>query len=153
MEKKFKLTLFFMLVFFVSGCSEQDYSPKEIKKEVDVCLVCNMSIVHEGYEAQVVLANKDHLMYDDIGCLVQDVLQKEDNEIGASYVKEYGTNEWIEVSDAFYVFDPVLWTPMSYGVVAFSTKEAADQFINQEGKGKLLSFDDLQQHEWGVHHQ
>ncbi|BCB04205.1 nitrous oxide reductase accessory protein NosL [Bacillus sp. KH172YL63] len=134
-----------------AGCGKKDMSPRDINPEVDTCIVCNMSIVHEDYAAQAVLANGDKLIFDDIGCLVQYAIEQQEDAVGASYVKEYETDKWIDSNTAYFVYDQEFWTPMSYGVLAFSTKNGAEAFMKEEGKGKLMTPEDLSEHEWGVH--
>ncbi|MEL3971720.1 nitrous oxide reductase accessory protein NosL [Rossellomorea oryzaecorticis] len=131
-----------------AGCGSADMSPRAIQPEVDTCEVCNMSIAHDEFAAQAVTEKGDHLMFDDIGCLVQ---YEGTKEIGAHYIKEHATNEWIDADKALYVYHKDFWTPMSYGVLAFTTREDAEAFIEQEGKGELLKAGDLKEHEWGVH--
>ncbi|WP_243290367.1 nitrous oxide reductase accessory protein NosL [Bacillus sp. FJAT-47783] len=154
---KNQVLIMFMLVMAVlisvAGCGKEDFSPRVINPEVDTCVVCNMSIVHEEYAAQAVLTNGDKLIFDDVGCLAQFAIERQKGEIGASYVKEYETDEWIDSNQAFYVYHPDFWTPMSYGVLAFSTKQKAEEFIDKEGKGTLLTPEELKKHKWGVHDQ
>ncbi|MCC5803597.1 nitrous oxide reductase accessory protein NosL [Rossellomorea vietnamensis] len=145
------ISLMIGIGLMISGCGKADLSPREINPEVDTCVVCNMSIVHEDYAAQAVLSNGDKLIFDDVGCLVQYAIDQQEDAIGASYVKEYETEEWIDSTKAFYVYHQDFWTPMSYGVLAFSTKDKAEAFIDKEGKGTLMTPEDLKDHKWGVH--
>ncbi|WP_017378599.1 nitrous oxide reductase accessory protein NosL [Paenisporosarcina sp. TG-14] len=139
------------VVLILSGCGSKDMSPRAIQPEVDTCAVCNMSITHEEFAAQAILTNGDKLIFDDLGCLVQYVLDKQESEIGASYIKDYESNEWIDTTKASFVYHKDFWTPMTYGVLAFESEQRAVQFIKNEGQGKLLTQQDLQEHKWGVH--
>jgi len=133
------------------GCSEKTYEPREIVSETDVCKICNMSIVHNAYAGQIALKNGDYEIFDDIGCLMEYIASNGDEEIGAAYIKDASKNEWIDVFEAVYVYNKEYWTPMNYGVVAFDTKQAAQEWMTQEGEGKLLHYKDLHNFNWGIH--
>jgi len=135
----------------MAGCSEKTYEPREIVSETDVCKICNMSIVHNAYAGQIALKNGDYEIFDDIGCLMEYIASNGDEEIGAAYIKDATKSEWIDVFKAVYVYNKVYWTPMNYGVVAFDTKQAAQEWMTQEGEGKLLHYKDLHDFNWGIH--
>ncbi|WP_431028158.1 nitrous oxide reductase accessory protein NosL [Lysinibacillus sp. LZ02] len=139
-------------VLLLVGCSEKTYEPKEVNPETDICKVCNMSIAHEDYAAQLVFKNGDYEMFDDIGCLMEFLEGTEESEVGAMFMKDMTDNEWIDVKTATYIYSKDYWTPMNYGVLAFKTKEEAEQYMASEGDGEMLAFDDLKTFNWGVHH-
>ena len=139
-------------VLLLVGCSEKTYEPKEVNPETDICKVCNMSIAHEDYAAQLVFKNGDYEMFDDIGCLMEFLEGTEESEVGAMFMKDMTDNEWIDVKTATYIYSKDYWTPMNYGVLAFKTKEEAEQYMASEGDGEILAFDDLTTFNWGVHH-
>ncbi|MFF5996641.1 nitrous oxide reductase accessory protein NosL [Lysinibacillus sp. KU-BSD001] len=141
-----------MAVLLLVGCSEKAYEPKEVNPETDICKVCNMSIAHEDYAAQLVFKNGDYEMFDDIGCLMEFLEGTEESEVGAMFMKDMTDNEWVDVKTATYIYSKDYWTPMNYGVLAFKTKEEAEQYMASEGDGELLAFDDLKTFNWGVHH-
>jgi len=133
------------------GCGEKTYHPREINSETDVCKVCNMSIVHNEYAGQIVLKNGDYETFDDIGCLMDYIELNGDGEVGAAYIKNKATNEWIDVYKAIYVYNKNYWTPMNYGVIAFATKDEAKEWMNDEEEGQLFAYRDLLTLNWGIH--
>ena len=148
-----KLVKWVVLAFAVvllAACGEQTYEPRDINPETDVCYMCNMSITHVDYAAQVVLKNGDHVVFDDLGCLMEYVLENGEDDIGASYVRGTDSATWVNLEDATYVYAKDNWTPMNYGVLAFSTAEEANSYMQQQ-PGKLLAYEDLKTFEWGVH--
>lgn len=149
---KKKLIMLFFAVFVLSACSDKTYEPREINAETDICKVCNMSIAHEDYAAQLVHTNGDYEMFDDLGCLMEYIVDAEESDIGAAFIKEMKTNQWLNVKDGIYVYSKDYWTPMNYGVVAFANKEAANAWIAEEGEGKFLSYEELKTFNWGIHH-
>lgn len=142
-----RIIVFTLSFFLLSGCAA-NYEPRAIQPEVDVCDVCNMSIVHEDYATEVILENGDYHIFDDIGCMY-DYLAHTDDAIEVSYVKDLTTDDWVKSEDAFYVYDSSAWTPMSYGVLSFKDEQDALSYIDNED-GELLSVDDLQIHHWDV---
>lgn len=147
--KKFGIIAFLLLL--VAGCSEKTYEPRDIVPETDVCKICNMSIVHEDYAGQIVLDNGDYEIFDDIGCLMEYIDANGDEEIGAAFIKDFN-NEWINVFTGSYVYSKDIWTPMNYGVIAFDSEKAAQDWIASEGQGELLVYNDLLDFKWGLHH-
>lgn len=135
---------------FLGACSNDTYEPREIQAETDVCAICNMSITHVDYAAQSVLKNGDTIVFDDIGCLMAYREEHGDENIGASYIRDFESNAWLNIQDASYVYDREHWTPMNYGVLAFVNEEAAQAFID-ETSGDLLAYTDLTTFNWGVH--
>lgn len=55
----------------------------------------------------------------------------------------------LEIEAAHFVYDQSFWTPMSYGVVSFATEEQAEQYIEKEGRGRLLAYPELSEIDWG----
>lgn len=150
--KKAFLSIFvsLLLLTLVSCGQEVSYEPREINPDIDVCEVCNMSIVHTDFATQLVEKDGTTHIYDDIGCMFE-FLQGEgkDIEIAAKYVRDMETLEWVPLEEAYYVYDQSFWTPMAFGVLSFATKERAEHFIEEQGKGELMTYQDLQSFDWG----
>lgn len=140
-----------MAILLLAGCGNKEYKPKEISAETDVCEICNMTISHMDYAGQIVFKNNDHLVFDDLGCLMEYVIANGESEIGAAYIKDESTNGWINIKEAVYIYKANYWTPMNYGVLAFESKESADAYMNENGQGKQLEYEDLLTFEWGIH--
>lgn len=149
-----KLMLAFILfgMLILAGCAnEQTYEPVEINPEVDVCEICNMSIVHEHYATEIISASGDVFKFDDIGCMIEFVHEEESlsrDEIGKQYVRDVESGGWVELENAYHVYHEDIWTPMANGVVSFEGKEAAENFIKKEGKGELYDYNKLIEHRW-----
>ncbi len=149
-----KRLLSVLLIFAImAGCSnEQSFEPIEIDPEVDVCEVCNMSLSNEAFATQLFSKDGDVFLFDDIGCMFEYIdkdqqIAREDIEV--QYVRDLETQEWIQIENAYYVYNPDVWTPMANGVVSFDSEEKANEFINEHGKGEVLTYDQLLQHKWG----
>ncbi|WP_083566467.1 nitrous oxide reductase accessory protein NosL [Domibacillus mangrovi] len=148
---KNKILALVTLAIVLVGCSEQSYEPKEINPETAICKICNMSITEMDFAGQIIFKNGDHDVYDDLGCLVEYILESGEDKIGAAYIKDAQDHTWIDVKEATYVYASDIWTPMNYGVLAFASKEQANQYLADQGTGKLLAYEDLLTFEWGIH--
>lgn len=151
MKNKWLVAVMALLLVVLAGCGDKEYKPKAINPETDVCKVCNMSITHANYAGQIVFKNNDHLIFDDLGCLMEYIVENGEDEIGAAFIVEENSHKWINVKDAVYVYNKDFWTPMNYGVLAFDTEEGANEYMAANGQGELLSYDDLYDFNWGVH--
>ncbi len=166
--KKFLFLLMVAMTIFLVGCGGQSggqsssaenegqsveaekevFPPEDVNEGVDRCDVCNMLVPNDHNATQIVLNDGRSLKFDDIGCMV---VWEEDNgldDVNARYVRDYHTEEWILIEGATFAYDYTFRTPMAYGVIAFANKEEAEKFVEEEGKGVVLSYEDLQNHTW-----
>ena len=142
-----------LILVIMAGCSiEQSFEPVEINPEVDVCEVCNMSLSNESYATQLFSKDGDVYLFDDIGCMFEYIdkdkqIAREDIEV--QYVRDLETQDWIQIENAYYVYNPAVWTPMANGVVSFGDEEKAKEFVQEQGKGEILNYEQLLEHKWG----
>lgn len=148
--KAMKWIILLMGVFVLAACSEQTYEPREINSETDVCSICNMSVTHVDYAAQIVLKNGDHVVFDDLGCLMDYLIEYGEEEVGAGYIRDTESTDWLNIKEATYIYSKDYWTPMNYGVLAFKSQEAADHYLAQQ-PGQLVPYEELLTFNWGVH--
>ena len=59
------------------------------------------------------------------------------------------TLDWVEVYKAYYVYNPDVWTPMAFGIVSFESEENAKEFVQEQGAGEILNYEQLLEHKWG----
>lgn len=139
--------IFCLLVLAACG-KKESVQPQPIDEAVDTCAQCHMAIKNNGYAAQYVTADGKSVKFDDIGCLHKYVGEHKEENIVESFVQDSGTKEWVTLKDATYVDAMNVSTPMGYGVHAFKDKAAAEKFIQEKGTGKVMTYEQLQQHEW-----
>lgn len=148
-----RLLSILLILVIMAGCSnEQSFEPVEIDPEVDVCEVCNMSLSNEAYVTQLFSKDGDVFLFDDIGCMFEYVEKDKQiarDNIEVEYVRDLKTLDWIEVDKAYYVYNPDFWTPMAFGIVSFESEEHAKEFVQEQGKGEILNYDQLLEHKWG----
>lgn len=148
-----KKILMAMAMLALAGCSEKTYEPHALNEETDICQICQMTVAHQEFAGQIIEKNGDYEVFDDIGCLIEKL--ERDNQgpadVGAAFIKDANTNEWINVFEATYLYDKEFWTPMNYGVLVFEDVTEAEAYSLKSGHGKLMNFEDLQGFKWGIH--
>lgn len=151
--RKLGLTIMASAAILLTACGEKTYEPHDINHDTDICKICNMSIVHDDFAGQIIEKNGDYEVFDDIGCLVEK-MQRDglgEQDIGAAFIKDTETNEWINIFSATYLYDKDFFTPMNYGVLVFNDEKEAQAYQQQEGKGTLMKYQDLADFKWGIH--
>lgn len=123
------------------------YTPEDIK-DTDVCEVCAMSVPDNQHATQIILKNEKSLKFDDLGCLHEWKDENGEDDIGAEFVRDFHTEEWIEIKDATFVYDEEIETPMAYGVISFKNADEAEAYIDEHGKGVVMDAAALASHEW-----
>ncbi len=155
MMRKLKVGIMMIAAVLVaiSGCGkEQSYEPEEINPDIDACNICNMSIAHTDFATQLILEDGTVHKFDDIGCMMEYINGAgKEEKIMKKYVRDVETAEWIELEKAGFAYHEDFWTPMAYGVLSFESEEKAKQYIEKEGKGKLLSYQEITEFEWEGH--
>ncbi|WP_243734994.1 nitrous oxide reductase accessory protein NosL [Paenibacillus turpanensis] len=142
-----------LVLLMLSACEAKKYEAQAINEAVDKCSICNMSVKDDPYATQLITLDGQSLKFDDIGCMNKWKKQNGTETVGAEFVRDHNSGNWIRYEDAFYAYDPMFKTPMAYGVVAFKSEASAKQFIEKQGKGKLLSAADLASHTWEVNRE
>ena len=134
--------IFVFLLFSMTGCGVVDTKiPPKIRYGKDVCDECRMIISEEQFAAAFVDRDGNATKFDGIGCLIL-YRAKHSPQVERTWVHDYKTGEWVEFEKAFFVNTEKLITPMGFGLVAFSTESAANEFVHHEG-GVLVRLSDL----------
>ncbi len=159
-KQKLIFFVFVLLISVVAACSNDTntssesgetenlaYTPEDIH-DTDVCEVCAMAVPNDQHATQIVLTNDRALKFDDIGCLYKWKEENGEDEIGAEFVRDFHTEEWIQLKDATFVYDEDIMTPMAYGIISFKNSEDAEAFLEEEGIGEILDINGLASHHW-----
>lgn len=171
-NKLFLFTIFAAILFVIGACGSGGadgtkennsdegnsnkettaYEPEDIK-ETDVCEVCAMAVPNNEHATQIVLTNDRAIKFDDLGCMHEWIDENGTDEIGTAFVRDYHSQQWFDYTEATFVFDETIDTPMAYGVISFIDEAEATLFIEEYGKGELLTYADLAEHEWEMHRE
>ncbi|MED0677749.1 nitrous oxide reductase accessory protein NosL [Aneurinibacillus thermoaerophilus] len=148
MKKKGLIMASVLSIALLSGCGTKEYHPVSIEENVDKCSVCNMQVADNQHSTEIILKDGKALKFDDIGCLNEWEKKNGTEQVGAEYVRDYNTKEWVPLKEASFIYDKTFKTPMGYGIYSFKDKGAAQTFLNEQGKGKLMNANDLHSHTW-----
>ena len=127
----------------LAACGEETRAdePPDIEYGRDVCSRCNMIISEERFAGGIVDENGDALIYDDIGEMIF-VVQEEGLQERRVWVHDADSLEWLEGTEAFYVYSMDVVTPMGSGVTAFEEEADAEAFAI-ENAGEVLTWDQI----------
>ena len=135
---KYYLLLTALLMFF--ACSkDSEIKPVDINYGQDICAACSMIISEKQYSAQYVLSDGSVKKFDDIGCIIEHLKQtkNEAGKVSAIFVRDYSTNNWINIKNAHFLKSKNISTPMGHGIVAFLNQEDLKN-IQTEIEGEYL---------------
>ncbi|RAR41149.1 MULTISPECIES: nitrous oxide reductase accessory protein NosL [unclassified Paenibacillus] len=151
MRKGIQLTLIMVAILMIlSACGGEKYEPQAINENTDVCVICKMAVKDDQYATQIITKDGQSLKFDDIGCLNTWKKENGTDTIGAEFVRDFNSKQWLRYEKAYYAYDPSYQTPMAYGIVSFEQEADATAYIEEQGKGKLMTAEDLANHSWEV---
>jgi len=137
-----------LLVLALSGCGSKKYEARAINEETDKCAQCNMQVKDDAFAVQLTTTDGKTYTFDDIGCMNKWKNEHASDAIGGQFVRDFNDLTWIAYEDAYYVYDASFRSPMAYGIYSFKDKPAAQAYLDQQAKGKLMTADELASHTW-----
>ncbi|MCR8980451.1 nitrous oxide reductase accessory protein NosL [Brevibacillus laterosporus] len=132
----------------MTGCGGQSAQPVAINESVDKCDICNMQIADDHNATEIILKDGKALKFDDIGDLFAWIKKNGTEKIDVKFVRDYYSKEWMNLNDATFAYDKEFKTPMAYGVYSFKDKQSAEAFVKEQGKGQILTAEQLNSHNW-----
>ncbi|TBL81103.1 nitrous oxide reductase accessory protein NosL [Paenibacillus thalictri] len=148
--KKYIVVAFMMTLIFtlLSACGTPKYAAVPINEDTDKCAICNMQVKDDAFAVQLTTKDGKTYKFDDIGCMNEWTGKNGLEQVGAQFVRDYNSKEWIPYETAAYVFDSSFKTPMAYGIYSFKSKQDAQKFTDEQKKGKLMTAAELKNHTW-----
>ena len=142
-----KMKMIFLLILAMLGgaCSSgnADPHPPELMMGSDVCEECGMVVSDARYAAATLIESGHTHKFDDLAEMFIFQAKHSEDVVRAWFVHDYNTETWLRGETAFYVMSSEIHSPMGYGVVAFETREAADNFATELGVSRVYTFDEL----------
>lgn len=140
----------FLLLFGLSfgACARGDTAirPAEIHYGQDACAECNMIISDPRFAASYAHELSEGryatIAFDDIGDMLMYAQKHPEHKIVGWYVHDYQSKEWLDATQAFYVFAAEIHSPMGHGLAAHTRREAA-QLMATTVKGEVLTWSTL----------
>lgn len=134
--------IFLLALLLLAACATKEPQPVEILPE-DMCAFCRMAISEKQYAAEFITRDGDAFKFDDIGCLLNHVKERQNpQQIAAYFVADFETRQWTRGESAFYARSVEFKTPMSHGIVAFKDRGRAEAAASKHN-GELLPFAEL----------
>lgn len=131
------------------SCSAPDLTgPPVIRAGRDLCSECGMIINEDRCSCALLVVRegvREHLLFDDIGCLLNTRETAEDLVVLEGFVRDHGTGAWVAFDQAAFLMADreKLPTPMGSGIVAFADAESAERLRAAVG-GEVLDADRIQ---------
>ncbi|MCR2802757.1 nitrous oxide reductase accessory protein NosL [Paenibacillus soyae] len=139
-----------LLALLLSACGSKEYKPEPINEDVDKCVMCNMAVKDDPYATQIITVDGQSLKFDDIGCMNEWKTENGTDAIGAEFVRDHNHGDWVKYETAYYAYHKDFKTPMAYGIISFASKASAEAYVQEQGKGVVLSSGQLADHTWEV---
>ena len=128
---------------------EKTVEAKAIDEAVDKCENCKMVVADNADATEIVLKDGKVLVFDDMGCMVNKWMRTNGtDDVDVAFVRSHHDKEWLDYEKAVYVFDAKITTAMGYGVIAFKDKAGAQNFIDKNGMGTIMTKAELDKHQW-----
>jgi copper chaperone NosL len=135
-------TASFMLLAGLVGCPHGRPQPVAIVLSEDSCAQCRMAVSVKKFAAELVTIEGHVDYFDDIGCLLT-AIKAHGQPVGAvAFVVDFNTGQWLDAAQALYVQAKGMPTPMSSGLAAFGTRDAA-QVQAKSWSGQVLDWETL----------
>ncbi|MCB0460149.1 MAG: nitrous oxide reductase accessory protein NosL [Flavobacteriaceae bacterium] len=142
MKAKFFIMLWGVLILNTS-CSIE---PKKIEYGSDACHYCKMTIVDQQHAAEIVTKKGKAFKYDAIECMMNDMEDKDFNEIGLFLVTDYVTPEnLVDATKATYLISKHIQSPMGANLSAFEEQSKVQEFVKDD-EDKVFTWEELQKY-------
>jgi len=124
------------------ACQSERPRPVDIEAG-DMCSFCKMAISEKRYVAEFIDREGMVFKFDDIGCMVRFVNQRDlKDKIAVYFVTDYDNPNWLDAEHSSYVKSEAIPSPMASGLIAFKDRLRAEEF-SRKYRGQVLTFDDL----------
>lgn len=115
----------------------------------DKCPVCGMfAAKYPDFLAEVIFTDGTYAIFDGVKDMMKFCLNLKkyrpamrQGDIAAVYVTDYYRMVWIDGQTCFYVAGSDVYGPMGRELVPFEKKSDAEQFMQDHGGQKILTFD------------
>ncbi len=135
--------LIFAMIGVACRAGNGDPQPPELMIGSDVCEECGMVVSDARYAAATLIEDGHTHKFDDLAEMFIFQAKHPEDVVRAWFVHDYEAETWIRGETAFFVMSEAIHSPMGYGVVAFETRVAADNFAAELADAQIFTFDEL----------
>jgi copper chaperone NosL len=108
----------------LTACRATETGPPAIVLDATPCARCRMLVSDLNYAAAFRTAEGEEKVFDEIGCMLGEL-----PVAGARvWVHDFDTSSWLDGEKAVFLRSESLETPMGGGIIAFSSREAAQKY-------------------------
>ena len=141
-SKKLAFILSAFLLLFTVACKVE---PQKIEYGKDQCNFCKMNVVDKTHSAQYVTKKGKQFKFDAIECMVNDISEKDVNDIAIFLVADYGNpGEMVDALTATYLISKAIKSPMGANLSGLSSKEKAIE-LQTKFEGEIFTWESLKQ--------
>ncbi|MDH3321968.1 MAG: nitrous oxide reductase accessory protein NosL [Flavobacteriaceae bacterium] len=135
--KKGLLAIVSSICLLFTSCKVE---PEKILYGSDACHFCKMTIVDQQHAAQYVTTKGKQFKFDAIECMLNDMSEKNTNNISVYLVSDYGNpGSMTDAQTATYLISQKIKSPMGAFLSAFSV-EALAKKTQEENEGELYTW-------------
>lgn len=116
--------------------------PPTIRYGEDPCDECFMLINEARFAAAFVTNDGQTKRFDDIGCLLINH-KKHQEDVAYFWVTDFNTQKWLKATNAFFVKNDSIQTPMGFGIIAIESEKSVKDILPSQNQGRLLKFPQL----------
>jgi copper chaperone NosL len=134
----------------IPACRRTELSgPPTLRPGRDECAHCGMLVNEDRCSSGLLVSNdgggREHVVFDDIGCMLDYESGHAGLEVVGAFVHDHDSRSWTGAPAAWFVMAAPdrLATPMGSGIVAFSTKDAAERRA-AECAGMVIAYERLE---------
>lgn len=133
-----------LILIITTGFMSCKTGPQEIKLGKDACSFCKMTITDHNFGAELVNRNGKVYKFDDTHCLAafraENAKEADNSKI---YVVNFlDTHELIEADKAYFLYSPVLHSPMGGNTAAFENEDVL-KLTQQKTNGQVIKLADV----------
>ena len=114
----------------LGGGDASSGGPPTIRYGAESCAGCGMVIDDPRFAAAWAVGRQGR-HYDDIGCMVNDLLGRPAPAGAQLFVHDFQTEAWLPALEATFVVSTAIRSPMAYGIAAASGSAGADRLAAQ----------------------
>jgi copper chaperone NosL len=143
MNSKFSKSIIgVLLLLLIISCKVE---PQPIEYGKDQCSFCKMNVVDKTHAAQYVTAKGKQFKFDAIECMVNDLNEKNEEDIAILLVANYANpGEMVDAKTATYLISEEIQSPMGANLSGFSLKTKAEELQQKHG-GDIYTWETLKQ--------
>lgn len=131
----------FAAAVLAPACAAGPPAPATLEVGRQPCDHCRMTVSDARFAGQLVAPGEEPRFFDDIGCLMAYLRDREVPPGVVAFVADHRTRDWLRAADAVYTKVESLATPMNSHVIAHATAASRDADPDARGGAPVPATD------------